>query len=233
MLYKFLKMLEAFLKSLLSKSHEAKSSLPLEEKPASNTELYKAKKWKGHKFAIIVGHEKVSPGAYAKSPLNVYEYEFNKGVASIMVKEAAAFGLDCKVFFRDGIGISGVAAAVNKWNPDCCLELHFNSATPAAIGTETLYDDFPESNKAFAALVQKNMCAALKRTGKANRGIKKLVSGDRGHYNLASVKVTGCLVEPFFGSNEKDCQLMKDSVNRYARSLVDAVLEFLHSKEGK
>jgi N-acetylmuramoyl-L-alanine amidase len=183
------------------------------------------------KLAIIVGHEKKKDGASAMAPLSTTEYPFNKQVAEFMYVYARELQLDCQIFFRDGVGVSGAADAVHRWGADVCIELHFNSASPSAYGTETLHDAEPSTNAEFAAIVQKHMCEVLKRSGKGNRGVKFLKSGDRGHYNLLAVKCTSCLVEPFFGSNKEDCKLMWANVTGYSRSLVNAVVEFLNKGE--
>ena len=184
------------------------------------------------KFAIIVGHEKLKDGASAGAPLNTSEYPFNKQVAEFMYQYAREKGLDCKIFFRDKIGMSGAAKNVNDWKADCCIELHFNSTSSESVsGTETLYDIGPSDNAEFAEIVQRKMCELFKRKGKSNRGARLLEAGDRGHYNLLAVKVTSCLVEPFFASNKSDRELMWANVTGYSRCLVDAVIEFLNKKE--
>jgi N-acetylmuramoyl-L-alanine amidase len=139
--------------------------------------------------------------------------------------------LDCKIVFRDGIGIDGAAKIVNDWKADCCIELHFNSASPSAYGTETLFDSEPAQSQEFAEIVHRHICELLKRTGKGDRKAKLLKSGDRGHYNLHLVKVPSCLTEPFFGSNKTDCELMWKNVTGYSRCMVNAAVEWLNKRE--
>lgn len=229
-----------FLKSLFSKQESTTSnsaSAPVQNTNTSSSEPSTTASIKlkqgGYvkKLAIIVGHEKKKDGATALAPLSTSEWPFNKQVAEFMYQYARELQLDCQIFFRDGIGIEGAAKKVNDWKADVCIELHFNSASPSAYGTETLHDAEPATNAEFAAIVQRHMCEVLKRTGKGNRGVKFLKSGDRGHYNLHLVKCTSCLVEPFFGSNKEDCKLMWANVTGYSRSLVNAVVEFLNKGE--
>jgi N-acetylmuramoyl-L-alanine amidase len=189
------------------------------------------KKGYHYKFAIVVGHEKTQKGAKAGPPLNVHEYDFNKEIAQLMYVFAREKSMDARVFYRDGIGIGGVGDAVNRWGADVAIELHFNSATESARGTVTLYDANPADNKEYATVIQRYMCELFKRTGKTNRGIKLLESCDRGHYNTASIKCISVLVEPFFGSNKDDCQLMWSNATGYARCLVAGTIEFLNDKE--
>jgi N-acetylmuramoyl-L-alanine amidase len=208
---------------------KAPSSTPSSEPSQTSIKLKKGGFVK--KLAIIVGHEKKKDGASALAPLSTTEYPFNKQVAEFMYVYARELQLDCKIVFRDGVGIDGAAKVVNEWKADCCIELHFNSASPSAYGTETLHDAEPSTNAEFAAIVQRHMCETLKREGKGNRGVKFLKSGDRGHYNLHLVKCTSCLVEPFFGSNKKDCELMWKNVTGYSRCMVNAAVEWLNKGE--
>ena len=184
-----------------------------------------------YKLAIIVGHEQSAKGAKAGSPLNSLEYDFNKDIAQFMYVLAREKSMDARVFLRDGIGIGGVGKAVTEWGATIAIELHFNSATEAAYGTETLYDAQPSTNKELAEIIQRSMCELFKRTGKGNRGIKLLGDGDRGHYNLAVIKCTSVLVEPFFGSNKADCHLAWSNATGYAKCLVAGIIEYLNNKE--
>jgi len=230
-------------KSLSSRSQETQSSLDSEQTNQSSTLSSKPsrsyidmaethKKKYGHlpKFAFVVGHEAVSPGASSVAPLKMSEYSFNKQVSQLCYVFARDLGFDARVFFRDRIGISGAAKLVNEWAPDCCIELHFNSATPAAYGTVCLYDLDPKESKDFAEFVQRRVCEVFKRTGKGDRKTKLLEPGDRGHYNLLSYKVPAIIVEPFFGSNSKDCELAWSNVTNYARGLVRSCIDFVDSK---
>nr|WP_237681833.1 glucosaminidase domain-containing protein [Agrobacterium vitis] len=46
------------------------------------------------RLAVVVGHNSVSPGAYAVSPLDINEYAFNTKVADGMVAEAGEFNIE-------------------------------------------------------------------------------------------------------------------------------------------
>jgi hypothetical protein len=182
------------------------------------------------KLAIIVGHTKTAPGAQAVGPLSMSEYRFHRDiVAPEMLRVAKNKGIEAKVFLRDGIGMSGAARAVNKWGTGkaCSIELHFNSATPAAFGTETLYDSFPASGQRLAQMVQSAMCEVLGRTERGNRGIKLTNSG-RGAHNLISVKIPACLVESTFaGANSSESKLLMNNAEELGAALVGAAEKFL------
>lgn len=84
------------------------------------------------RLAIICGHEEKAKGAYSPI-LKAWEYDYNKVLAADIYREASAYGkdkFDCKVFFRDGLGIEKVGELVNTFcgNDGVAIELHFNSA---------------------------------------------------------------------------------------------------------
>lgn len=178
------------------------------------------------KLAIIVGHHAGAPGATGFFPTGkMSEYKFHRQeVVPRMVARCAELGILCQVFLRDGTDIGGVGRAVNKWvGKDifaCAIELHFNSASGAPKGTETLYDTDPTNNLSFAAIVHKRILTVLKRDHKTDRGIKLRNTG-RGSYNVASVKCTSCLVEPAFCNVESEAKLLWDNRVAYAKTLVD------------
>jgi len=176
------------------------------------------------RLAIIVGHEARAKGATAVAPLSMSEYDYNSLVAEDMEAYAHEVGLLPKIFYRDGLGRDGVGEAASTWANGAfrsrCIELHFNAATPHATGTETLYDTREPGNKAFAETVQKFMVDLFKAP---DRGAKQIDSG-RGSANLKAVTVTGCLVEPLFGSNTKDAQKLLLKRVDYAKCLVHAVI---------
>jgi N-acetylmuramoyl-L-alanine amidase len=147
-----------------------------------------------------------------------------------MFRYAIELNLEPKVFFRDGVGISGVGRLVNDWQASATIELHVNSATPQAFGSETLFDMDPSDSKELAWLCQKSMVSVFKRKGKGDRGAKLLKPEDRGHYQLSLYKMPACITEPAFGSNSGDCQLLWSNASGYARGLVVAVKDFLGGK---
>lgn len=179
------------------------------------------------RLAIIVGHTELRQGAFALAPISQHEYPFNREIAHTMEMAAASKGLAVRTFFRDGVGIQGAYQAATAFNPDGIIELHFNSASAAARGTETLCSkDNPDSRK-LADLIQQSMVGVFNRSGSRDRGVKVLREGDRGFVNVsAAPSVPAVLVEPFFGSNTADCQLAFDRSAEYAAGLVDAFAEF-------
>jgi N-acetylmuramoyl-L-alanine amidase len=108
-------------------------------------------------------------------------------------------------------------------------------------GCETLYDAHPPESKLFAQTIHNAMMKSLTEanpnynefrkdtnpfTKPKDRGVKLILEGDRGHRNLSSVTVPSCLIEPFFGSNAKDCQRFVRNRAQFCRALVSAVLTY-------
>lgn len=158
------------------------------------------------KLAVVVGHNRSSPGAWAVSPISRSEYDFNTDVAEVMSELDHKYGLDVRVFWRQPVGsysteIARVYGAVDNWGADASMELHFNAFTSSSTGTETLYSGSSYS-KRFATAVQKQMVDTL---GLRDRGLKH-EPGGRGWKSLIAGKAPAILTEPFFGSNPNDCQ---------------------------
>lgn len=183
-------------------------------------------------LVVIIGHGMgTDKGAYGVSPLSMHEHPYNTHVAADMAAYAKQRGLACTILNKHGSSTAAIGTTANTIVNEyagrgCVIELHFNAYNGSASGTETLYDTREADNKLFASICQKRMVALFKRL---DRGLKDRTSG-RGGSNLASVKVTGCLVEPLFGDNAVDAKLLKDKRTEYARCLVEAAIEYIALK---
>lgn len=161
------------------------------------------------RVAIVIGHNRIAKGASATPPLSTTEFPFNSRVAQQMKDEADEYNLLCEMFFREpstsySKEIAQAYAAVERWKPDCCIELHFNSGPPAATGSETLMGADRKAGRSLADNVQEEILSTL---GLPNRKVKIVQSGDRGGGSLYALpSVPTIIVEPFFGSNAGDCQ---------------------------
>lgn len=177
--------------------------------------------------AIIVGHEKKAPGAEFNNPKFKSEYDYNSAIARRCVDLAMTKfkEIDLKVIYRDGIGISGAYSEAKKFNPDCCIELHFNAFNEKAFGGETL-STVEQLDKDFSEVIQAMICQVFNREGNS-RGVKVLSRGDRGGGNIYSMPGSAnCLVEPFFGDNPVEAQLASDHFEQYAVGLMNAFVSF-------
>lgn len=176
-------------------------------------------------IAVIVGHEARAPGATFVGPKYKHEYDYNTKLATRMKELGDMVGIKTHIIFRDGVGIAGAYNRMKALKPDCCIELHFNAFNGVASGTETLCTT-DLNDKAFAGVVQKNMCQAFKRNG-LSRGVKVLSRSARGGGNIyAAGSIANCLVEPFFGDNKQEAELAELHFEDYARSLVAACQEW-------
>ena len=109
----------------------------------------------------------------------------------------------------------------NDWNSDSYISSHCNSATnKSANGTETLVYNL-DNGKAniLADCVQKQIVNSLNTT---NRGLKEYPS-------LMVLKYTympAILVETAFISNSKDCDLLMNKYDDFARAIARGVTDY-------
>lgn len=190
------------------------------------------------KLAIIVGHEAHKPGTQGSLLSLTNEYEWNSELALDLWQAGQAKGLECRVFKRDGIDVKEVGRRVTEWaSPEgVAIELHCNSFDGKATGTETLYDEDPETNREFAAIIQKKVISVFGVYHRKDRGTKLRSthdadkSNDRGAMNLEHVKVTSCLIEPVFWDNRDEAILLKSRRTEYIQALISGVCEWYLKK---
>lgn len=180
------------------------------------------------KLAIIVGHNSKSKGA-VRVDNDQSEFEFNSALAQ-SIQSYASGGLDCLIFFRrPGVGypqeVKDVYKEVDEWGADAAIELHFNFAGKTATGTEVLSSGTAGS-MALAGYVQSEMVDCL---GLADRGVKVRDNGGRGSASLMAGKAPTILIEPFFGSNRKDCEKVDDAekMQSLAYSILQGAIQAL------
>lgn len=176
--------------------------------------------------AIIIGHNASAKGANALPPIGQSEWEFNCAVAEAMRYTKV---MEIGVFRRQpGLGYSReidlVYAQVNKFGADVSVELHFNAASPAATGTETLHSGSANSYT-LASCIQRAMVSHL---GLRDRGLKARGRSDRGGRSLHAGKAPAVLVEPFFGTNAEDCQ--KASEVDFAEMYLEGLIAYKKKK---
>lgn len=150
------------------------------------------------KTVLIIGHNARDKGAYSPY-LKMSEYDYWNEVVK---------GLDVPVLRRHanrgyGLEMREMLNRLEQIDYDIAIELHFNSAISNASGAEVLVY---KSNKKAKILAQ-NLLDRLVDKGRRNRGIIE-VSHERernGAYGICNSRGNYILIEPFFGSNEKDC----------------------------
>lgn len=176
----------------------------------------------GPAVAIVVGHTQNSPGASGGAPINESEYTWNSDLADKIKVHCQSKNIESRIFYRDGIGISGAYQKVRQWGAACVMELHFNAYNRSAHGTETLYDnDTNSGSRAWAQRLQDGMLGAL---GTHNRGLKERDPGDRGYRSVSAVDIPSALIEPFFGDNPQDAQRGHANKDALAEALANAAV---------
>ena len=161
------------------------------------------------KVAFVVGHHNKSKGAYSRFGS---EWDFYNEVMEC---------LDSPNVFYHNSDIRGynnriinTAYKLNQLDFDLVIELHFNaSANPQANGCETLYWHHSVKGKEYAKLFSKevNDHTGIKLR---NNGLKALTyPSERGYGAVYYPSAPTILIEPFFGTNECDCDLIKDARN--------------------
>lgn len=178
------------------------------------------------KAAIVIGHTEVSPGAV--SPFGIApEWEFNYAVATEL---CVVRGLgDMFVYDTYDKGYTSMVqrnvSKVNQGNYDLLFELHYNSFhNSQANGVEALYHhkDTESWNERDIA---RRFCDLMEvKLGLKNRGVKHIATAkERGYAALYYPKMDAIMLEPFFGSNKNDCEIMKKGFHTYVDILEELI----------
>ena len=162
------------------------------------------------KIALVIGHHKMSKGAYSPQ-LKTSEWDFYNNVVSRLKSCPDVYAhsiLDGGYTSR----IKATAKKLDRGNYDLVISLHFNSAGDVrANGCETLYYFNSSKGKMYAS---KFSDTVHNWTGIKLRhnGLKALSNeNDRGFAMVYYPKAPTILIEPFFGSNSEDCKRIEDA----------------------
>lgn len=167
--------------------------------------------------ALVVGHTPDAPGAV--SVADVTEFAFNSSLAPAVADAVTA--CDVQIVYRGRPNdYWGLPRKVNATGADFAIELHFNAASPAAHGTETLYASTSQAGMALAMVVHQEVLSAL---ALRDRGIRPRTPEDRGGRFLWGTVMPAVIAEPFFGSNEVDwvraISLREGLIRAYAHAI--------------
>ena len=145
-------------------------------------------------IAISAGHLPDAKGAYNKT-YQLWEhhlcYELALDVAAALYDEGIP------VLFVPTGTLTQKIAHINKHNPLCAVEIHLNSWTQVASGTECLYYPRSERGKKLATYLQGYL---VDRLGLRNRGVIA-------RKNLVFLSRTNCpavITESLFLNNDED-----------------------------
>ena len=179
------------------------------------------------KVAVVVGHTAGSKGA--QSPYLPAEYDYNIEVANKLKQ----YGCNYDVFTHRTYSVGyynmwrETASKINSQDYDLVIELHYNTASPTAHGTETLHYFNSKKGKQYAQIFSQQISEDFGTKLRGIQGAKPLVNkNDRGFYAVYLPKPPALIVEPFFGSNEEESVLFKDT-DKYAESLHKAIQKCL------
>ena len=149
------------------------------------------------KVAIIIGHDKTSPGAFSKV-LGQSEYIYNSEVAANLSGVADIYKRPVANGYKTQMEI--LAKQINQKNYDLVLELHFNSFNNIANGCETV--GFVGNDK--TKKIGESYCDVISKAYNINnRGHKTSPAGGRGYWFLKLMNAPALILEPFFGDNQE------------------------------
>lgn len=175
------------------------------------------------KIAIVVGHNARRQGAVSIDGTS--EFKYNSQLAELIEDHDPDA---VKVFFRTFGGgysrqIDRVCAAVDAWNADCLVALHFNGfARASPSGTLTLSSGSPKSLE-LAGHVHPNMVSVM---GLRDRGVEVRRRHQRGGRILWNCRAPAILVEPFFGSNPEDWRRAQSRMDYLAEAIYRGARDF-------
>ena len=183
-------------------------------------------------IALAIGHSRKIHGRYdggAYSPhLETSERDFNLQVAAAVAKILHTEGIESRIisdYAGDGYtaAMRDAARQIKAIGAVLAVELHFNASAPTANGHEWLHWHYSTTGKRLAQTFHDQFAKDF--PGIKSRGLKALDNGSRG---AEFVKLTHCpaaLLEPFFGTNGRDCSHITPS--SLASSYAGAILTHL------
>ncbi|WP_051335959.1 N-acetylmuramoyl-L-alanine amidase [Aquimarina latercula] len=177
------------------------------------------------KTAIVIGHTTLAQGAYSPF-LKIREWAFNKCIAEELQDVADIYHYNpYNPSYTSRV--QQLSKKINQGNYSLVLELHFNaSKKPHANGCEALYYFENKSAKDWA----KYFCELIHQgTGIKNRGAKPLYKkSQRGFAAVYYPEPTTLILEPFFGTNKKDCELFNEDM--YILAIRELIKSYNHDR---
>lgn len=187
------------------------------------------------KIAIIVGHDEKAQGATTFNKIT--EYEFNTFIAET-IKSLHGFKVSHGIqkfmalhVFNRNQGWQSVVNQLKANDISMSVELHLNSFSKIATGTESLYleNDLPSKDLAqhLSFRIAKNFNSRLR----GDSGTVAVSSGERGYQNLNFARQAGVkfavLVEPaFVNFSTQESIAFVNNPLEYANILYRAIEDF-------
>lgn len=171
------------------------------------------------RVAIVIGHgPKIDKGAENKNGTN--ELGWNTDLAA-RIAAALTSRLEVSIVRRNIERLQPVIET-NATGADMAVELHLNSATGNASGTEMIHAVGSKRGKALATLLQQAGVCAL---GLPDRGVKEPWKG-RGARWLNGTNMPAVIVESFFIDNDSDLATGNRNKAALAGAYADALVKF-------
>ena len=170
------------------------------------------------KIAVVIGHDKTSPGAYSLHLRNS-EYIYNSEVATYLARIADVYKRPIGGGYKTQM--INLANEINKKDYDLVLELHFNSFNKIVNGCEAVIF---KGNKITNKIGEKYCDLISKTYHTKSRGVKEISQqNDRGYWFLALIKADAMILEPFFGDNEESLKFCNPG--KYAEIIIKTICE--------
>lgn len=162
-------------------------------------------------LAICVGHSRAVDMGASSFDIETTEWDYNLRVAKAMKERLDELGVPSMIVceyqgenYFDAMEWLGTFLKAKKVK--AAIELHFNSASASAHGSEMLHWHRSSKGKELAECLQEVVVNEFKTR---DRGIKPRTKQERGSKFLRVTPCPSVIAEPFFGSNMDDWNQFK------------------------
>lgn len=170
-------------------------------------------------IAIVIGHgPRIDKGAENKD--GTTELAWNRDLAEL-IGSAVGKRADVRIVQRVKERLQPVKET-NATNAAIAVELHLNSATGRASGTEMIHAPRSKRGKALARVLQAVAVRVLKLP---DRGVKPPFKG-RGLRWVRDTKMPAVMIESFFIDNSADLARGNERKQALAKAYADALVTF-------
>lgn len=185
------------------------------------------------KIALIVGHEINGKDRGAVNYKGETESSFNNRICQMLQQELGNRNIQSKIFYRDDIGIKGVALNVAQYDPDVSIEFHFNSFHRTARGCEALALENDTLSIEFADLITDVIRDNLGIEERNNNGVLLVGKGANGFWNLNYIDQFSkrpfpkIIIEPVFANiKTNESQRIFENEPEYVKSILMAIMSY-------
>jgi N-acetylmuramoyl-L-alanine amidase len=173
------------------------------------------------KIYPLAGHSNTDPGAIA----NGYrEADLTKELRNIIVNELKKRNYLKFQIDDDKDGLSTVLKKINPGKKDILLDIHFNSASPTATGTEVFISNYAgDTSKNFA---KELVDGTSKIIGITNRGVKPESLSARKRLAVLNKNGAAALIEVCFITNANDMAKYQANKIKLAAFIAELLIKY-------